>query len=264
MLTRTLFALLAVLGLLLPPAVHAQSTGPNAAWRIRLPLVSLAGLSSTCPATGTGYATIPVIPPPADRVASQHADLNLGLRGYQPVNASLKLVDYGGGTDANPPQLHGLFGDRRTPGFTSAHQVYNWNWGCGSDGCRGAPVSSPQVTLLGVAVRPGERLYLPSRAPEIYGGGYTALVLYAEEERITLKYTREDNVVGGYTVQIEGLCVDPNLLRLYRQANAAGRGSLPGIKNGQAVGTASSGEVRAAVRDCGAYLDPRSRKDWWQ
>jgi hypothetical protein len=58
--------------------------------------------------------------------------------------------------------------------------------------------------------------------------------------------------------------VDPNLLALYRQADAAGRASLPALRNGQPLGTASGGQVLVAIRDCGSFLDPRSRKDWWQ
>ena len=57
--------------------------------------------------------------------------------------------------------------------------------------------------------------------------------------------------------------MDPNLLALYRSANAAGRGSLPGLHNGDVVGTASGGEIAVAVRDRGWFADPRSAKDWW-
>ncbi len=162
------------------------------------------------------------------------------------------------------PQMPGVFADNRTPAFTSVHRVYDWNWGCGANGCRGSVLTTYPVTLLGMATRPGELLAAPRRNAEIYGGGYTALVLYAAPTRITLKYTREDNVVKGYTVHLEKLNVDPKLLALYQQANAAGRGELPALKNGQPLGAASGGEVLVAIRDCGTFLDPRSRKDWWQ
>jgi hypothetical protein len=214
--------------------------------------------------TGTRYAAIPVLPPPTDRPATQHADLNLGMRGYSPTTASLAFVSYGGDTDPGAPQMPGIFSDRRTPKFSSAYRVYEWDWGCGKDGCRGNPISSPTVTLLGMATQAGEVLAAPSRWAEIHPGGYAALVLYADEARITLKYTREDNVVSGYTVHLENLSVDPNLLALYRKSNAEGRSQLPGLTNGQPLGVASGTEVVVAIRDCGTFLDPRSRKDWWQ
>jgi len=111
---------------------------------------------------------------------------------------------------------------------------------------------------------PDEPVSLPSRGPQIYAGGYTALVLYASEQRITLGYTRRDSVAPGYAVHLESVCVDPNLLALYRQANAAGRGVLPALHNGDVLGTAREGEVLVAVRDRGTFMDPRTRKDWWK
>ncbi len=173
----------------------------------------------------------------------------------------MTLVEIAGDTHSDPPQLRGLFADHRTPAFTSAAQVYDWNWACGPDGCRGALLTSPAVTLLGLAARPGEQVRSPSRLAPVYGGGYVALVLYAEESRITLKYTREDNVINGYTVHLERVCVDPVLLALYRQADATGRGRLPALRNDQPLGTMQQGELRVAVRDTGAFMDPRSRKD---
>ena len=88
-------------------------------------------------------------------------------------------------------------------------------------------------------------------------------MLYASETRLTLKYTREDNVVQGYTVHLENVCPEPSLLALYRQLNSQGRGRLPALRGGQALGRANGGEIRAAVRDSGTFMDPRSRKDWW-
>jgi hypothetical protein len=94
------------------------------------------------------------------------------------------------------------------------------------------------------------------------------MVLYAEEQRITLNYTRRDTVANGYAVHLENICVDPNLLALYRaQVNAEGwraTGRLPALRNNQALGTALGSELKVAIRDRGAFMDPRSRKDWWQ
>jgi hypothetical protein len=74
-------------------------------------------------------------------------------------------------------------------------------------------------------------------------------------------------VATGYSVQLENFCVDPNLLALYRaQVNGNGfriGNTLPGLTKDQPIGTALS-QLRGTVRDRGIYLDPRSRKDWWQ
>ncbi len=224
---------------------------------------------SDCPVSSiSSYSLIPVDGPRADRPDYLHADLNLALRGYEPTGGFLGLVNYSGSTDANAPQLAGLLEPNRFPGVSSLYQVYHWNWACGAQGCRGPLITNPAVTLIGLPAGAGEPVFIPERSPEIYGGGYKVMVLYAEEKRITLGYTRQDTVANGYAVHLEGLCVDPNLLTLYRaQVDGNGfhtTGWLPGLKNNQAIGTILTGEVRVAVRDRGAFMDPRSRKDWWQ
>ncbi|MCB0095014.1 MAG: SH3 domain-containing protein [Caldilineaceae bacterium] len=192
-----------------------------------------------------------------------HGDLNLTLRGSAPTNAALNLVDISGPADSNAPRLNGLFADGRVPTFTSTHQVYDWNWGCGGDGCRGDLLSKRENTLAGMATAPGEEIHIPTRQQQIFGGGYMAAVLYAEPTRLTLNYTREGTAAVGYTVHLENLCVDPNLLALYRSSNAGGRHQLPALHNGDVVGIAADGELRVSIRDNGEFMDPRSRKDWW-
>ena len=105
---------------------------------------------------------------------------------------------------------------------------------------------------------------MPARNAEIHAGGYKALVLYADERRITLKYTREDSPVWGYTVHLEEIGVDPSLLQRYREMDAAGRRRLPALRNGDLVGYAIAPSVKVAVRDTGRFMDPRTRKDWWR
>jgi len=46
--------------------------------------------------------------------------------------------------------------------------------------------------------------------------------------------------------------------------NDAGRGHLPALRAGQAFGRARGDEIGGVIRDNGAFMDPRSRKDWWQ
>ena len=266
---RRLLALLWLCLLLWTGPVYAQEGYPNrtvpaAPSDLYLPLV-IGNPLPPCPVTSErAYDLIPVDGPPADHPDSLHGDLNLSLRSYTPVSATLSLVDINGPTDDDAPQLAAIFGDARTPVFTSAHRVFDWDWGCGEHGCPSPELTPMEVSLLGLGASPGEALSFPSRGPEIYGGGYKILVLYAEENRITLGYTRHDTVAPGYAVHLESLCVDPNLLALYRQGNEAGRSNLPGLRNGEVLGTARSNAVLVAVRDRGTFMDPRSRKDWWR
>jgi hypothetical protein len=216
--------------------------------------------SGCAPIPGVEYGTLDVDGPPTDRPAEEHADLNLALRGYEITGAYPGLVDYGGSGDPRAPQLDTLFADRRLPAFPAVYQVYDWNWGCN---CRGDLLTEYDVTVAGMGLTPGEVLHLPDSGYNL-GDGYEALVLYASEERITLKYTREDNVVHGYTLHVENVCVEPSLLALYRAWNQNGRGKLPALRGGQPFGRARGGEIGVAIRDAGTFMDPRSRRDWWQ
>lgn len=229
--------------------------------------------ASPCPPeSGAQFDLVPVEGPAADHPDSRHGDLSLGLRGYAPVMELLELVDYNGPADPGAPQLSGLFGGRLVQ-MAGVYRANHWQWDAGQcggqpGGCVGAAIEDWPVTALGVAATAGEPVYPPWRGPEIYGGGYVALVLYAEATRLTLGYTRRDSVAAGYVIHLEKLCVDPNLLVLYRaQVGPEGwriSGSLPGVRNQQAVGRALGSELVVAVRDAGNFLDPRSRKDWWQ
>lgn len=240
-------------------AAAAQESGLLAS-RAFLPLLTVNSDPACQPLPLASYGALSVLPPPTDRPAEQHADLNLALRGYTPTGGYLGLVDYGGPTDPAAPQLSGLFADNRTGQFVGVHRVYDWNWSCD---CRGAPLSSPPVTLAELATAPGETVHVPDSGYSI-GSGYEVLVLYAAPDRITLKYTRNDNVVHGFTLHLEDLCVDPPLLSLYESLNAAGRSQLPALRPGQAVGRAAGAAIGVAIRDSGSFMDPRSRKDWWR
>jgi LysM repeat protein len=209
---------------------------------------------------GESYGDFPINSEPTNPPAEQHADLNLALRGWAPVNAGKGLVDYGGATDPNAPQLAGLLADQRSPTFSAVYQVYGWDW---ERKRRGTLVTQPEVSLAGLAVTPGETIHVPRSGYEI-GGGYAVLVLYATPERITLKYTPDDHVIWGYTIHVENIHVEPRLLALYQSCNGAGRRRLPALRAGQAFGRARGNEIGVVIRDRGAFMDPRSRKDWWQ
>lgn len=233
---------------------------------IYLPVISKNSSDPCVPIPGEGYGTVTVNPPPTGRPADQHPDLNLALRGYAPTNQDKGLVDYGGTGDPSAPQLAGLFADNRVPvPFSTVYQVYDWDW---PNNRRGNLLTDWPVTLVDMAVRPGEIIHVPNSGYPIsrpmLPSGYSVLVLYATTERITLKYTREDNVISGYTLHVENICVEPNLLSLYQTWNAAGRSQLPALGAGQGFGRAKGGEIGVAIRDTGSFMDPRSRKDWWQ
>ncbi|RLT45503.1 MAG: hypothetical protein DWI57_00445 [Chloroflexi bacterium] len=264
---RYSFVVLALLLLASVGAVHALATNSHPTLPpspLYLPLVA-GNPAPVCPPTSERiYELIPVDGQPADHPDELHGDLNLALRGHMPVSATLGLIDINGHTDGDAPQLAGIFADGRTPAFTSAHRVYDWDWTCGVDGCVSPHLTESEVSLLGLATAVTETLSFASRKDEIYAGDYKVLVLYAAENRLTLAYTRHDTVAPGYALHLESLCVDANLLALYRQANTDGRGNLPALRNGDVLGTARSAEVLVAVRDRGTFMDPRSRKDWWR
>ncbi len=214
------------------------------------------------------YTAIPVEPPPTDRPAAVHPDLNLAIRGFIATNGYLGLVTYGEdeqGPDPNAPQIDGMFAASRLPAFRSLHQVYDWDWGCNPPaGCLGAPISDYPVTLLEMETAPNEEIAIPRRTPNIYPGDFKALVLYAEERRLTISYTRGDTAANGYLIHLEDFAVNPGLVALYQNLNAAGRSELPALRNGEIIGVADRGTVKIATRDTGRFLDPRACKDWWQ
>ncbi|MEZ4862951.1 MAG: CAP domain-containing protein [Caldilineaceae bacterium] len=210
------------------------------------------------------YDLIPMEAVDLSHPASLHGDLNLAQRSYRPVGGLRALININGPTDADAPQLRNILGNPAATRITSLYQVYDWDWTCEVHGCQGAPLQQPEVSLIGIRTQPGALLYPPTRRATIYGAAYLTAVLYAEPTRITLAYTRDGFVAHGYTVHMEQLCVDPTLVALYQQAENAGRWQLPAIRREQPVGTAYGAEVLVAIRDRGAFLDPRSRKDWWQ
>jgi hypothetical protein len=216
--------------------------------------------SACAPIPSETYNPFTLNSPPTDRPAAQHPDLNLALRGYAPVGAYRGLLDLGGDTAPDAPQFAQLFSDTYLPYAQGVYQVYDWNWGNNS---RGDLITDPQVTFMTLLVTAGETMHLPDAGTNI-GLGYSALVLYAAPNRITLKYTGEDNVKRGYTLHLENVCVEPRLLALYEQLNGAGRGQLPALRAGQAFGRASGTSIGIAIRDNGTFMDPRSRKDWWR
>ena len=212
-----------------------------------------------CDLPNTNYTSLSIAGDPLTVNPETHPNVNMGVCGYAEVNAPLQLVQLGPVHAPRAPQLPGMFGDLRTPTFTNAYQRYRWD---ANRNCLDDHSSNWDVTVLGMGVTRGETIYTPDSGYDV-GGGYEYLVMYAGETDLTLHIGREDEFFG-YVLHIDGVCTDPDLLALYRQNHAAGRGSLPALRGHQAFGVATGNEIQVAVRDTGTFMDPRSRNDWWQ
>jgi hypothetical protein len=189
-----------------------------------------------------------------------HPDYNLGLRGYDLTSEHLGLVEYPQEHDPLTPQFSGLFTQPRLPRFVATYRVYDWDWG---QMRRGSPITDPPVSALGLATTAGEVLHVPDSGYTI-GSGCEVLVIYATADQITLKYTREDSVAYGYTLHIDGICVDSALLALYEACDSAGRTTLPALRPRQPFGRARGEQTLIAIVDTGTFLDARSHTDWWR
>ena len=126
----------------------------------------------------------------------------------------------------------------------------------------------------------GEALRVPRSGYSIGGEpAMEVLVLYAEEDTVTLRYTRDDSSApAGYTLHIDNICTDPNLLALYNQLDHANGPRhvykppeerpyaylLPNLAESQRFGTARGTEIVVAIADTGSFQDPRSMNEWWQ
>jgi hypothetical protein len=284
-------ALLGILVICLTSQPWASATGSDAQSppvpRVYLPLVAKSAPPPfPCPASSANsYASGTAYQYDLDnpvRPAQAHADKNLALRGYEPnTDARLRreIVNYSADDPAMPPQFATLFLPPHTPPLSRFYRVHDWNWNPSPDpGTPGAPLMTWPVTALGLQVTPGEVLHVPASAYDI-GQGYEAIVLYADERRVALRYAREDSAgARGYTVHLDGLCTDPNLLALYLGLDSADglryiyrplsqrpyAYPLPVLSAGQPLGVARGSEVVVAIVDTGNFMDPRSCNEWWQ
>jgi hypothetical protein len=259
--------------------IVTPGNSPSNSYRLFIPLVYTP--PPTCPLTSS--ATYDAIafngsPYKNNAISDENADFRLSILGYAPNNSALlDYVNYGGGgwTD-DGPRFSAIFTPHRKPTFVKAYQVYQWNWNQGAGsvppyGNRGALNSaSGGVTAIDFGTTKGESLNIPERTTPNAPGDYRALVLYAGPRELTLAYMLQDQVVVngyGYVVHMVNFCVDPNLVATYRaQLDSTGRRSsmkLPAIKNNQAVGSALGVTLTVAIRDGGAYMDPRGKTNWW-
>lgn len=246
---------------LLVLTIGRAAADPQARGQTFLPVVSSPGQNRlNCDLAQKNFGTVGVHGEPQSGDPETNIDINLGYRGYAPTDAALRLVSINGsGTDSKAPQFPDMFADRRTAKIGGVYQRYRWDDTCN---CPKDTYSPWDVTVLGLVVRPGETIFTPESGYDI-GGGYEYQVMYAGDTGITL-YIGLDDDFHGYVVHIEDVCVDPDLLNLYRELHNAGRKELPALRGHQAFGRAYGTEIKVAVRDSGHFLDPRSRLDWWR
>jgi hypothetical protein len=260
-----------LLGVLL--AASAVRAGPG---DVYLPLII-----KGCPPTSASYQSGQAFQWDSDnpvRPNFNHPDKNLAMRSYDPAPGSglLNFVDYGSDDPTQPPQFATLFNPNRVPTFTAAYRVNSWNYNPSPDpGTRGSPLTVYPVTALGLQTTTCETIYVPTSGYDI-GGGMEVLVLFADGNSVTLKYTREDSVApNGYTVHIDGLVTDSNLLALYNSLDSGARYvpcggnrcssyNLVNMPAGHPLGQAAGTQIVIALADSGSFQDPRSCKEWWQ
>jgi hypothetical protein len=184
-----------------------------------------------------------------------------------PVQTGQLAYDFlSGSSDPQAPRFYSLFSPAPGAPFAKIYDVGKASYDSGYPGWL-------PYRLLGIATTVGTEIKAPLRPGAgpvaSYGGGtFYSMVVYATASQITIVYHSWDKIINGsnlgYGVHITNFCVDPNLLALYNQLNAAGRSYLPGLLSNQPVGVANGTEVDVAIQDSGTFMDPRAYKDWWR
>lgn len=279
---RLVFVLAALLIMLISLSAPSQAEPESEITpRAYLPLVVIPPMPEfACATTSTNqYISGLVFQHDQDnpvRRAYNHADKNIALRGYAlNTDPALRrqLVDYGSDDPTQPPQLATLFQPYRVPPFAGFYQVHHWSWAPSPNpGTRSGPIDLPPTTAVSFTLPPGENLHVPISGYDI-GGGMEVIVLFADADTVTLHYTREDTAAVGYTIHIDRLCTDPNLLSLYNSLDApngpryqypSSGYHLPTLTAGQVFGTTGQEPPVVIIVDTGTFMDPRSCNEWWQ
>ena len=269
--------------LLIAQEASAEAAKPASDELFYLPLIIE---PAACPTTsGNTYSAGSALqfdPDDPVRPAHLHADKNLALRGSSlNTDPALRreLLDFGKDDPTQPPQIATLFSPARVPLLLNFYQIGQWIWASPPDpGHRGDPETNPPVTAIGLATVPGESLSVPTSGYSI-GGGMEVIVIFADKDTIALRYTREDSSgAPGYTLHVDNICTDPNLLALYESLDDPGGPryeykppserpysyNLPNLPAGKPFGTAPYSEIVVAVVDTGTFMDTRSCDAWWQ
>lgn len=219
---------------------------------------------------------------PADPAPNNHPDLNLAIRGFMPY-AAVAAISGGSPRRPLPPQFTTMFLPVRKGPIVSTYRVYDWNWITRS---KGLLLTNPEVTMVGIAATPGDAIYVPLSDYHIgenvpseadVKNPYLASVLYVDQNKLTITYTRDDSAARGFVLHFEDICVDPNLVDAYRingLNSITNRGYMIALRSWRnmyasqditspPIGKARTGEVKISIRSEGTFLDPRWQ-DWWQ
>ncbi len=194
---------------------------------------------------------------------AQNPETNINLRGWYEVNEGKNLISRNGnnyGLDPNmPPQISTLF-TTHYPTIIKTYRMNKWDYNNNRNLPGESATPNFPVHVLGLEATPGEPLV------GLKAGNF--LVRYATKNYILMTNGDEDlwtaDEDGGYPFYFLDICVDPNLLTAYEQANAAGRNELPMVSTGQIFGYAMTNEVKFVIRDTFSFMDSRYIEDWWE
>lgn len=187
----------------------------------------------------------------------ENPDFNIYIRGFDCEQAVSSLGSIGGPIDRNAPRAYtALNRDKSQVKISHTYKVRDWNW---NSNTRGNWLSARG---LGLQTIKDQLVHTPMTTSAYRPGGMQAFVLHATPTSIALKYTQEDNVVFGYTIHLTGLCVDSNLIQLYKQ-NLAGTNRVY-LSPFQVVGKSLGREVQIYIRDTGSFMTPIHANHWWQ
>ena len=255
---------------------HHTQRQPEADAMVYLPLVLTAGCTSVSSNVYTSGAATQFDKDDPVRPTNDHADKNIDLRGYVANTSSglqQELIDYGSDDPTQPPQFATLFDPNQVPPISGYYQVHQWAFATSpTAGTRAEAIAVPKVTGISFSLAAKTPLHVPSSGYDI-GGGMEVLVIYADADTVSLHYTREDSAATGYTVILDKICTDPNLLSLYESLDSSSGArydfpsagyDLPNLTAGQMVGTTGSEDMVLIINDTGSFQDPRSCNEWWQ
>lgn len=217
-----------------------------------------------CKALGESYSKGPLtVGQTTYRPPHAHGDINIFVRGFDCISgggmagSGLSLLAW----DSKAPRIQTMFKPVRDVQFANLYATNAWDWSLSQgNGARSGGLTG-QMEVGDIRAAKGERIHVPSSGYDI-GSGFEVMVLYASPSTLTLKYTRDDNIVGGYGLHFTGICVDPQLVSLFEATKSSGE--RPTLRARQAFGYALGNEVQVSVRDTGSFMNVTSRHDWFQ
>ena len=211
-----------------------------------------------CPATSAAhFDAIPVLPPPTDRPAAQHADLNLAcavtkraavFSDWLTTAAARTRTRHNSANSSAPATCYTM---------TAVYQVYDWNWPAN---CRGGLITNPPVTLIALgdesrrsSAHSQPRMQTSTRAR-------TARWCCTPRSTASLSSIRATTTWWPgtpYTWRTSALT--RTCWRCTGQAIGQGRASLPALRNGETLGVAGGAArswSRRVTREASWTRDP--------